>query len=649
MVGHDGKTMEDHREARHIAAPLHKMTSWHSSEMIQSQSALRKATERGSLRESCVPQLIADQAAATPDADAVAAGAHLLTYRELDRRANQLGNHLRAMGVGPEVVVGLCLERSVDFVVAALAILKAGGAYLPLDPAYPTERLAFMLTDARTPVLVTRQGLTERLARGTWRTVAVDADRADIAQQPNSPPAGAVAADALAYVIYTSGSTGEPKGVEITHESLLHLVFWHRQAFTVTRDDRATQIASPAFDAAVWELWPYLTAGACVSVPDEETRLSPDLLRDWLVIRGITICFLPTPLAEIAMTLEWPTTTTLRMMLTGGDRLHTYPPPTLPFAVINNYGPAENTVVATSGPVPPTAEPLSPPSIGRPIPHVEDYILDADLRPVAEGVEGELHLGGVGLARGYRHRPQLTAERFIPNPFSAVAGARLYKTGDIARYRPDGGIDFVGRADEQVKIRGYRIELGEITTVLDRHPAVRTSHVAIQEHAPGDVRLVAYVVPIPAHEPTAGDLQAFLGTYLPEYMVPTTFVRIAAMPVTANGKVEQRALPAPDATNSMWERRAEPSTPLERELTAIIATMLNLEQVGRDDNFFLLGGHSLLGAHLISRVRDTFGVDLPLLTLFEAPTVASLAIEIEQLIVAYLEAMSDDEARRLLA
>jgi len=596
-----------------------------------------------------VPQLIADCAAAMPGAIALVAGVDRITYRDLDRRANRLGHHLRARGVGPGSVVGLCLERSIAFVVGALGVLKAGGAYLPLDPAHPAERLHFMLADARVPVLVTRQGIAERLAGGAWRTVSVDTDRSDIAAQPAHPPKSTVHADTLAYVIYTSGSTGEPKGVELTHGGLLNLVFWHRDAFAVTPADRATQIASLAFDAAIWELWPYLTAGASVYLPDEETRLSPELLRDWLAARGITLCFLPTPLAEIAITLEWPATTTLRAMLTGGDRLHTYPPSTLPFALINNYGPAEGTVVATSGRVLPTEAPDSPPSIGRPIANARVHILDAARRPVPTGTEGELYIGGAGVARGYRNRPELTAERFIPDPFGA-AGARLYKTGDLARARPDGSIDFIGRADGQVKIRGNRIEVGEIITVLNRHPAVRASHVAAREHAVGDLRLAAYVVPAPGLEPTADDLHAFLRTHLPEYMVPAAFVRIEALPVTPNGKIDPSALPEPGAANSMREASdVGPRTAIEGRLAAIVATVLGVDRVGMDDDFFLLGGHSLLGIQLISRIRDNFGVELPLLSLFEAPTVAELSAQVERRIVANLEAMSEEEAERFLA
>ncbi|HKC73915.1 MAG TPA: AMP-binding protein, partial [Chloroflexota bacterium] len=315
------------------------------------------ATRQDYPRDASVPQLVAAQAVATPDAVALVVQSHaarsVLTYRELDTWANQVAHHLRALGVGPDILVGLCLERSAALVVGALGILKAGGAYVPLDPAYPPERLAFMLRDAQTPVLVTQQRLAARLPAGPWRVVMLDADGSQTARACPQPAAGAPAPAHLAYVIYTSGSTGQPKGVQITHDSLLNLVFWHRRAFTVTAADRATQLTGLSFDATVWELWPYLTAGASVYLPDEETRRAPARLRDWLVAQGITISFLPTALAERVMALEWPPQTVLRILLTGADTLHRYPSPDLPFMVVNNYGPTECTVVATSGPVPP--------------------------------------------------------------------------------------------------------------------------------------------------------------------------------------------------------------------------------------------------------------------------------------------------------
>jgi amino acid adenylation domain-containing protein len=456
-------------------------------------------------------------------------------------------------------------------------------------------------------------------------------------------------ANDLAYVIFTSGSTGRPKGVEITHGGLLNLVTWHQHDFRVSSADRATQLASPGFDAAVWELWPYLTSGASVHIPDEETRLSPERLRDWLVAEAITISFLPTPLAEAAMTLEWPADTRLRCLLTGGDVLRHYPPAGLPFTVINNYGPTENTVVATSGEVPPLASVGRLPDIGRPIRNVEVHILDESLQPVPLGAVGELHIGGAGLARGYLNRPELTAEKFIANPFAHGSSERLYKTGDLARYLPDGSIDFVGRVDHQIKIRGFRVETGEIEAVLDEHPSVQMSVVVAREDPTLDKRLLAYVVPRPGLNPTDIELREFLATRLPDYMLPVAFIRLASLPLTANGKIDRAALPDPVACFANGTAGfVAPRTAVEERLADIVADLLGLDQVGMEDNFFLLGGHSLLGAQVIVQVQDTFDVELSLQTLFTAPTLAALSAEIETLIVDKLEAMSEEEAVALL-
>lgn len=616
---------------------------------MEQQLAAWNATEQPYPRDASVPDLIARQAAATPEAMAVAADEQRLSYRELNQQANQLAHYLQTLGIGPGKLAGVCLERSVDLVVALLGILKAGGAYVPLDPAYPPERLAFMMQDAQAPVLVTHQRWAASLSLYGAQAVCLDTDAALLSQQPvTDPPSRASVAD-LAYVIYTSGSTGQPKGVEITHESLLNLVYWHQRAFEVTAADRATQVASPAFDAAGWELWPYLTAGASVYVPDEQTRVTPAALRNWLLKQGITISFLPTALAEEVITLEWPATSTLRALLTGGDALQHYPPARLPFALMNNYGPTEYTVVATSGQVFPTAYPERPPSIGRPIANTQIYLLDEQLQPVDIGEAGEMYIGGASLARGYLHRPELTAERFIPHPFSSEPGARLYKTGDLVRYLPDGQIAFIGRADDQLKIRGYRIEPGEIIAALNQHPAIQANVVVAREETPGEKRLVAYIVAAPGASITPAALQEHLRASLPDYMVPAVFVLLDTLPATTNGKVDRAALPAPSAANTLRVEVAdEPATPLEAQVTEMVAGLLNIEQVGVEDNFFMLGGHSMLGIQLVTLIGETFGVELALRTLFEAPTVRQLSAEIEQRLIARLETMSEEEAQRLL-
>ena len=617
-------------------------------ELEQQQSAAGIAIEQSYARKPCVPQLVAAQAETTPGAVALVMGDQVLRYGELNRRANQLAHYLQELGVRPGMLVGICIERSLDMVVGLLGILKAGAAYVPFDPAYPVERLYFMLKDAQASVLVTHHHLAQRFATQGIRVVCPDADAA-LAQQSIANPTSTVTVEDLAYVIYTSGSTGQPKGALITHGGLLNLVYWHRRAFAVTPSDRATQVASPAFDATGWELWPYLTTGASIYLPDEETRVAPASLRDWLMGCGITITFLPTALAESVMALEWPLQTPLRFLLTGADTLHHYPSPSLPFALVNNYGPTETTVVATSGRVLPVEHTDGPPSIGRPIDNTQVYILDEHLRRVPIGEPGELYIGGAGLAKGYLNRPELTAERFIPHPFSDELGARLYKTGDLARSLPDGQIAFLGRVDHQIKIRGYRVEPNEIVSVLDKHPAIQASVVVAREDIPGDKRLVAYIVAVPGAHVTQSSLRGTLLPYLPDYMIPSAFVGLEALPLTPNGKVDRAALPVPDANNTFRDEVVTaPSTPLEERLTGLVASLLGLDQIGIDDNFFMLGGHSMLGTQLIVQVVDSFGVDLSLRTLFEAPTVRQLSAEIERLIIARLETMSDEEVLRLL-
>jgi amino acid adenylation domain-containing protein len=586
-------------------------------------------------QDKCIHQLFEEQVERSPDAVAVVFEGEQLTYRELNARANQLAHYLQALGVGSEVLVGICVERSLEMVVGLLGILKAGGAYVSLDPAYPPERLAFMLEDSCMPVLLTKAQQLEKLPLYQTRLIYLDKDWKEIALQSEENPTSEVTPDNLVYAIYTSGSTGNPKGVLVEHRGLLNLVFWHQRTFAVSPKDRATQLAGPAFDASVWELWPYLTAGASIYIANEQTRISPLQLRDWLVSNAITISFLPTPLAESVLLLDWPSDVALRTLLTGGDKLHNYPLPKVPFELVNNYGPTENTVVTTSGSIPAKERTDMAPPIGRPIANTQVYLLDNQLQPVPIGVPGELYIGGDGIARGYLNRPDLTDEKFIPNPFSNKLGSRLYKTDDLARYLPDGNIEFLGRIDNQVKIRGFRIELGEIEAALLQHLDVREAVVIVREDIPGDKRLVAYVVPkveavLEAAIPTVGELRSFLLAKLPDYMVPGAFVFLEAMPLTPNGKIDRRALPAPDTSHRELEDNfVAPNTPTEEILAAIWAEVLGLQLVGINDNFFELGGHSLLATQIISRIREAFKIELPLRHLFEAPTIASLGHSIE--------------------
>jgi amino acid adenylation domain-containing protein len=503
--------------------------------------------------------------------------------------------------------------------------------------------------DAPVQILLAGQRMADGLGVRPQNVVPLDAEGRLAAPGTSEPVVARAKAENLAYVIYTSGSTGQPKGVEITHDSLLNLVFWHQQTFDVKPSDRATQLASSGFDAAVWELWPYLTAGASVFLCGDAIRNEPMALRNWLVAQRITITFVPTPLAERMMTLEWPRETALRIFLTGADTLHSYPPPNLPFTLINNYGPTECTVVASSGPVLSNGRPDVLPPIGRPIANTQIYILNEQMQQVPVGVVGGIYIGGAGLARGYLNRPELTAERFVPNPLSSDPNARLYKTGDLARYLPDGQIAFLGRVDEQVKIRGFRIEPVEVVRVLDEHADVHASVVLAREVEPGDKRLIAYFVPAANAQPTHTELHNFIAARLPEYMVPTLFVKLTGLPLNPNGKVDRAALPEPNAGNVLRDDAfVAPRTPIEQRVAEILAALLGLEQVSREDNFFLLGGHSLLGTQVIARVRDSFGVELGLRTLFDGPTVAELSAQIEAALLAKLEAMSELEAQHFL-
>jgi amino acid adenylation domain-containing protein len=534
------------------------------------------------------------------------------------------------------------MERTVESVIGMLGVSKAGGAYVPLDPSYPKERLAFMLADARAQVLITVERFARDLPEHAARVVCLDADAEAISLEDSANLAGDVLADNLAYVIYTSGSTGRPKGVQISHAALLNLVGWHRHAFEITAADKATHLAGVGFDASVWELWPYLTAGASLHLLDDETRTSPERLVDYLSTRGITVSFLPTPLAESVLALDWPETASLRLMLTGGDKLHRHPSGAKPFALVNNYGPTENAVVATSGPVPCGEDMTASPSIGRPISNVEVYLLDTHGHPVATGTPGELYIGGAGLTRGYLNRPAQTAEKLVPHPFSVEPGARLYRTGDLARHLPDGRIEFLGRLDQQVKIRGFRIELEEIESVLAAHPALREAAVLAREDTPGDRRLVAYVVATREPTPPAEELRSHLKEKLPDYMVPSAFLFLSALPLTANGKIDRRALPVPDSGRP---QRVAPRTPVEEVLAKIWCEVLALDRVGAGENFFELGGHSLLLAQVASRVRESLQLELPLRTLLESPTVSGLAETIEE--AARAERLDVEKVARL--
>ena len=567
----------------------------------------------------CVHELFEDQARRTPDAVAIAYKQRALTYADLDRRSNQLARYLRNLGVGPEVRVGVCMARGPEMLVVQLAILKADGAYVPLDCSYPPERLAYMAEDARLKLVLTEQQVRARFVSIAENWISLDHSWATIARESEAKLASGATLENLAYVIYTSGSTGQPKGVGVAHRGLVNLVSWHQQVYKLTSADRACQVASPAFDASVWETWPYLLSGSCIDLPDQAVVEEPDKLFEWMAEREITICFLPTPLAEVFASKQSLPRLRLRTLLTGGDRLHQGNWSSLPCPVTNHYGPTENTVVSTSC----LAASGSVPPIGKPIANVQIYVLNEEYQPAPVGVPGELYLGGASLARGYLDRPALTAQKFVPNPFSTVPGERLYRTGDVVRFLPDGNLEFLGRKDQQVKLRGFRIELGEIEAALMSHPQVRHAVAMVRDEGAVEKRLVAYVVP---RERGAildtNELRTYLQAKLPAHMVPASWITLDELPLTANGKVNQDALPAPERRK---ELHRSPRTPREEALCAIFAEALSIESVSIDDDFFALGGHSLLGTSLVSRIRTTIGAELTLRTLFECPTVAQLA------------------------
>jgi amino acid adenylation domain-containing protein len=594
-----------------------------------------------------VPMLVERQAAITPGALAVCSGSQSLTYGELENRSTQMAQHLRNAGAAPGSVVGLCAERSIDFPVAALAIMKAGCAYLPLESRTPQKRLQMTLKAAQVSIVLTDSNLLEMLSGNGRKLLTLDRRPAEISGDLQTTE---ISPEHLAYVIYTSGSTGLPKAVAIGHDSLLNLCQWHNRSFGITPTDRASQVASIGFDAAVWEIWPYLVAGASVHLVNDEIRTQPQQLRDWMVRERITIGFAPTPIAERMLKLAWPKETSLRFLLTGADTLHQYPSPDLPFTLVNNYGPTECAVVATSGMVYPNRSASDLPAIGRPIGNAEIYILNSAMQRVTAGELGEIYIGGAGLAKGYLNDPAMTAERFVKHPFSADEDARLYRTGDMGRWLPDGQIAFHGRMDDQVKIRGYRIELNEISCAVNRHPAVRESViVAIENGTAGEKELVAFVV-LAGACPAVAELRDFLSKELPDHMLPAKFVRLDYLPLGPSGKVDRSALPTPNDLNILRDPSSwNVSTATEQRVARIVASLLGLEKVGVDENFFYLGGNSLFGTQLIARLREAFGVDVPLLKLFDHPTVADLAAEVERLMVTTLEAMTEEEAERLLA
>ncbi|HKV91741.1 MAG TPA: amino acid adenylation domain-containing protein [Candidatus Angelobacter sp.] len=579
----------------------------------------------------CIHELIQQRVCTQPQAVAVADGQQILDYADLNRRANQLARYLREHAVREETLVGVCLEREAELVVALLAVMKAGASYVPLDPEYPQQRLSSIQQDAQFVCLITRVRFLELFRGECSRAICIDRDREEIGRQSDQDLLIGVQPDNLAYVIYTSGSTGKPKGVALSHHALVNFVQWHLRSSGIAPKDRVSQLAAMTFDASVFEIWPHLCAGSSLHFVDEESRLNPEALADWIAEENITITFVPTALAEQVMLEPALWKSSLRLMLTGGDRLRQGPPPEAAFLLCNHYGPTEATVAVTAGPVPPKTQDPRTPHIGRPIWNAQVHLLDDQFEMVGVGTPGELYIAGKGLARGYISGADLTAERFLPNPFSEIPGDRMYRTGDRVRWREDGNLEFLGRMDEQVKIRGFRIEPQEIEVVLNQRPGIRESAVVAQSRASEEKQLVAYVVPVPGVHLDIKALRNDLGLQLPAYMLPAAIIVLEALPLTPNGKLDRRALPTPEeAMEPGAEKDGGPSKATEEILAGVWAEVLGLAEVGVNQNFFELGGHSLLATRVISRIRAIFQVDLPVRELFQHGTVRTLAHRIEE-------------------
>jgi amino acid adenylation domain-containing protein len=594
----------------------------------------------------CLHELVAAHAARAPERIAVEGSGTTLSYGELDERANRLAHHLQHLGVGAGDLVGICLDRVPATMVAILATLKTGAAYVPVEPTYPAERQAFMLDDAQAPVLVTQESLLEALPPHNGAVVCIDRDWTEIAARPATAPPATVDRDSLAYVIYTSGSTGRPKGVEIRHSSVVNLLASMRERPGLTEDDVVVNVTTPAFDLSVPDLYLPLVCGAKLVIASRETAQDPARLAGLLEDTGATLMQATPTTWRMLVEAGWEGRRELKIVC-GGEAL----PRSLANELVGRgaslwhmYGPTETTVWSS---VLPLQRGDGPPPIGTPIANTRFYVVDRHLQPVPIGIGGELLIGGSGLARGYRGRDELTAEKFLPDPFSSQPGARVYRTGDRMRLHPDGTLEFVGRIDHQVKLHGYRIELGEIEAALDAHPGVRQSVAIVHDDDAGGKRLVAYVVTENESDAAPDLLRRHLSASVPVYMLPSTFIRLDALPLTANGKLNTAALPRPDAEHSgLRAAYVAPSAPAEEVLAEIWATLLGVDRVGVNDDFFDLGGHSLLAVKMLARLHDAFGIELFLTTVFERPTLAALAEAVSSRVVADA---GDDDLTLLLA
>ncbi len=597
-------------------------------------------------KEAKIHELFEAQADRTPDKVALVVGQQQITYRELNRQANQLAHHLRSVGAGPEVLIGLCVERGTGLIIAALGILKAGAAYLPLDWRYPAERLRFMIEDSSAPILIAQEALRERLPTTKAKVVVLDRDWEPIGRAPATNPVRTGTATDIAYVMYTSGSTGRAKGVAIEHRSTVSFLHWARDVFRPEELAGVLASTSICFDLSIFEVFVPLSWGGTVIIAENAAEI-PALPTGYQITLINTV---PSAIKDLLETNAIPASVTVVNLagekLSGGLVQQLYALPHIR-KVYDLYGPSEATTYATFA----LRRANGPPTVGRPIANTQVYILDRLMRPCPVGVTGELYIGGDGLARGYINNLELTAENFVANPFSRTGSARLYRTGDMARYSPDGNIEFVGRGDYQVKLRGYRIELGEIESVLSEHPSVRGCVAALREDRPDEKHIAAYVVGAAGLELSGIDLRRFMRERLPDYMIPSVFVQVEALPLMPNGKVDRSKLPGPGPAIVLAEKNVQqaPLTPVEEALIEIWRDVLGVQAISLHDDFFDLGGHSVLVGQITSRVREVFQVELSLRHMFGAPTVAALAQVIEKLLAQEAAATTGDQAQTLVA
>lgn len=633
MVGHFSRLLSGITSNPH--APIHSLEILSSEErriLLEDFNATAS-----SIPKTTIVRLFEEQVDRSPNTTAVRYGKDSLSYNELNQRANQLAHYLKQMGVGPEMLVGICLNRSLDMVVTLLGVLKSGGAYVPLDPSYPVERLAFMLEDAQIPVIVTESSLLAGLPMTKIQVVNMDEDWKDISKNSVATVESCVQSSNLAYVIYTSGSTGQPKGVGVTHKGMINYVNWARQTYKAHQGSGSPVHSSLAFDLTVTSIYPALVAGGCVEVLSQSAGME-ELVEHLETSDYSLLKLTPSHLRMLSVLLEKSEKSAkgengARVLVIGGEALRyadleSWRKPGSTTRLINEYGPTETVVGSTIYEVQDERQPGDV-VIGKPIANTEIYVLDANLELVPAGVAGELFIGGAGLARGYVNRPSLTAERFIANPFGE-SGARMYRTGDLARWRADGNLEYLGRNDQQVKIRGFRIELGEIEAALEGHPSVAQSVVLAREDQSGEKRLVAYMVKrADAEKPNASELEEYLKARLPEYMAPAIFVELEKWPLNHNGKIDRKNLPQPGMEIPQQEY-VGPRNSTEETLCRLWQEVMRVERVGIHDNFFRIGGHSLMAVQLAARLRGSLKVDIPLRRMFEAPTIAQLAIVIDQ-------------------